>query len=242
MSNPSDQSWMARLLSMGLRSDQMSSALNQPGSMQQEAYVRHLLKETRQKRVDLETPLSEITFIVLDTETTGFQVNEDEIFAFSAAKIKSGKLMATYSTLLQPNQKLPPLISDLTGIRQEDVDHAPYMADVIHTMLDFLTSGVIVGYHITHDLTFLNTYLKQTNQKKLPHQSFELRQIMEHTYQSPFPMLDDALLFLDIQCTERHSADGDVKAMTQVWEKLYQRFHALHVSTLYDLYALVGSN
>lgn len=235
-----DRSWMSRFLSMGLRPDQMHGA-NRSGSLQQEAFVRQLLKDSKNKRHQLETPLDTITFIILDTETTGFSQHDDEIFAISATKMKAGNRIDSFSTLINPQKKVPQTIQELTGIKQSDVEDAPLLNEVMSTLLHFLTNGVLVGYHITHDLTFLNAFLKRTNQPKLPHQSFELRQIMEKTYRRSFPTLDDALAFHTIPCLHRHTADGDVKAMALLWETLFYEFKKDQLVTLYDLYVRVGS-
>ncbi|WEG11796.1 exonuclease domain-containing protein [Pullulanibacillus sp. KACC 23026] len=239
MSDAQDRSWITRFLSIGLRPDQLFGTVRS-GSLQQEAYVRQLLKETHQKRLALETPLQNVTFILLDTETTGFNADSDDIFAFSATKTKMGKPYESYSTLIKPSQPIPDAIQALTGINQEDVRFAPSMEDILPKLLQFLTDGIILGYHIAFDLTFLNAYLKANNQRRLPHQSFELRQLIEKLYQQSFPTLDDALAFFNIPCEKRHTAEGDVKAMADLWSKLYDRFQELHLATLYDLYALVG--
>ncbi len=240
MSPNNERSWINRLLSMGIRHDQMSSVLGQSGSLQQEAYVRQILKETKQKRLDFQTPLDAITFIILDTETTGFNAEEDAIFSFSATQVKAGAELSTLSTLINPERSIPKVVVELTQVDEVAVNQAPVMDDMIHRVLDFLANGILVGYHITHDLNFLNAYLRKSNLKKLPHQSFELRQLMERLYHKPFPTLDDALNFLDIPSIERHSADGDVRVMCMIWDILYDKFKAQNLVTLYDLYNLVG--
>ena len=82
MSEGNERHWISRLLALGLRPSQVSTNFNQAGTFQQEAYIRQLLKDSHQKRLDLGTPLKEITFIILDTETTGFDVENDAIFSF----------------------------------------------------------------------------------------------------------------------------------------------------------------
>jgi DNA polymerase III subunit epsilon len=240
MSEVNNRNWITRLLNLGLRPNQISSAYGQTGTFQQEAYIRQLLKDTHQRRLDLGTPIKDITFIILDTETTGFEVEKDAIFSLSATKTKAGKPTASYSTLIHPDCLIPEPISRLTGISSEDVEHAPYLSEVIQTILNFLADGVLLGYHITHDLSFLNHYLLNQNYRKLPHQSFELRQLMERVYDQHFLTLDDALNFLTIPCNNRHTADGDVQAMVHLWACLLEKLEDLKLTTLYDLYAFLA--
>lgn len=240
MSEDNARNWITRLLTLGVRPNQISSTYNQKGTFQQEAYIRQLLKDTHQKRQDLGTSLKEINFIILDTETTGFEVEKDAIFSLSATKTKAGKPTASYSTLIHPNRSIPEPISKLTGISPEDVEHAPHLSDVIQTILNFLADGVLLGYHITHDLSFLNYYLLNNNYRKLPHQSFELRQLMEQVYHKHFPTLDVAMTFLNIPCNNRHSAEGDVRAMSHLWTCLLKEFEELKITTLYDLFSFIS--
>ena len=240
MSEGNERHWISRLLALGLRPSQVSTNFNQAGTFQQEAYIRQLLKDSHQKRLDLGTPLKEITFIILDTETTGFDVENDAIFSFSATKIKEEQPADSFSTLIHPARSIPEPISMLTRIFSEDVETAPLLGDVIQPILNFLQGGVLLGYHIAHDLRFINHYLLNHNYHKLPHPSFELRQLMERVFRRSFLTLDEALSFLGIFCDNRHTAEGDVQAMVQLWTYLYNKLKDLKLTTLYDIYALLA--
>ena len=65
---------------------------------------------------DLGTPLQQVTFCVLDLETTGGRRGEDMITEIGAVKISGGQVLGSYQTLINPGRPIPVGISYLTGI------------------------------------------------------------------------------------------------------------------------------
>jgi DNA polymerase III subunit epsilon len=49
-----------------------------------------------------------------------------------------------------------------------------------------------------------------------------------------FPTLDEALIHYFIRCEKRHTADGDVRAMTELWGYLLKELKNNEIGTLYD--------
>ena len=65
---------------------------------------------------DLGTPLSEVTFVVLDLETTGGSPHDCAITEVGAVKLRGGECLGRFETLVNPGVPIPPLITVLTGI------------------------------------------------------------------------------------------------------------------------------
>ena len=74
---------------------------------------------------DLGTPLHEVTFCVLDFETTGGRRDTDMITEVGAVKYRYGKQLGTFQTLIDPGTTIPPQITVLTGITSAMVYRAP---------------------------------------------------------------------------------------------------------------------
>lgn len=64
-------------------------------------------------------------FVVLDLETTGLSVKEDQILEIGAVKVQGGEVTASYETFVNPGRKVPERITELTGIRDEMIANAP---------------------------------------------------------------------------------------------------------------------
>ena len=74
---------------------------------------------------DLGTPLSEVTFVVLDLETTGGSPNDCAITEVGAVKYRGGELLGRFETLVNPGVAIPPFITVLTGITEAMLLPAP---------------------------------------------------------------------------------------------------------------------
>lgn len=105
-------------------------------------------------------PLSDVTFCVLDIETTGGSA-QCAITEIGAVKLRGGELLNSFQTLLNPGVPIPPTITVLTGITEAMVAPAPYVGDVLETFLDFVGDAVIVGHNVRFDLRFLNAALRE---------------------------------------------------------------------------------
>jgi DNA polymerase III subunit epsilon len=237
--------WVSRMLSLGLPKEQLSVlSENKSRAFNQEAWIRSMLKETQRKRVNLDIPLEDVHFFVIDTETTGFYPQlGDEIIAMAAAKTINGTIQDFYFSLIKPNGGIPNQITKLTGITNKDVESAPSLASEITKLLAFLGNGVIIGYHISHDMIFINHFLWTQYRTKLTHRYLEMRAIVELLHgKGTFPTLDEALVYYSIQCEKRHTADGDVRAMTELWGYLLKELKNNSIETLYDLYNALSLN
>ncbi len=57
---------------------------------------------------ELDTPLSETTFVVVDLETTGGSADQDSITEIGAVKIRGGEVLGEMATLVDPGRSIPP--------------------------------------------------------------------------------------------------------------------------------------
>ncbi|WP_043964290.1 exonuclease domain-containing protein [Anoxybacillus thermarum] len=230
--------WINRVLSLGLRYDQATAV---GPAFQQEAWIRKMMKEAKKHTYSLETPLSDVTFILLDTETTGFSPQGgDEIFSLAALKTKKGEAFDLYCSHFRPKRPIPEHVVALTGITNDDVVCAPSLEEEIHHILSFLNGSILIGYHIQHDVAFLNEFLSRNYRIVLQQTAIEMRRIMECIYHHSFPTLDDALLFYHLSTVDRHTAKGDVMSLFEIWKRVFADLQRLKIDTLHDLYALLS--
>jgi DNA polymerase-3 subunit epsilon len=103
---------------------------------------------------DLGTHLSQVTFCVVDLETTG-GAETDSITEFGAVKVRGGVVQGEFQTLVNPRTHIPPLIAVLTGITNSMVADAPVLAAVLPSFLSFAENTVIVAHNAPFDVGFL---------------------------------------------------------------------------------------
>src|SRR5215471_3276168 len=116
---------------------------------------------------DLGTPLSQVTFVVVDLETTGGSARTDAITEIGALKLRGGELLGTFETLVNPGVPIPPTITILTGITEAMVMPAPCIDEVLPAFLEFAGDAVIVGHNIRFDCAFLDAALVATGRDRL---------------------------------------------------------------------------
>src|SRR5690349_23365038 len=102
---------------------------------------------------ELGTHLSQVTFCVVDLETTG-GAEEDTITEFGAVKVRGGEVLGEFQTLVNPRTAIPPLIAVLTGITNQMVAAAPTLAQVLPAFLAFAGQSVIVAHNAAFDTGF----------------------------------------------------------------------------------------
>ncbi len=102
------------------------------------------------------------TIVVFDIETTGLDVNSDEIIELGALKIERGNIMEKFSTFVKPSVEISAKISNLTGITNEMVEDAPMVEDVLKDFYDFTRGCVLCGHNIIKfDLPFIKRVGKE---------------------------------------------------------------------------------
>ncbi len=178
--------------------------------------------------------LQKSDFVVVDLETTGAKAPPCRITEVGAYRIREGKIVDEFETLINPQTEIPPFIIALTGITNSMVKDAPVFSDIVHDWLDFVSDSIIVAHNTAFDIRFLNheiglVYpgLRMANphlctvklsRKLLPDlENHKLHTVAEH---------------FSISINNRHRAAGDAQATARVF--LYLLEH-LQERGIYDL-------
>lgn len=110
---------------------------------------------------ELGVPLADVTFCVLDLETTGGNRNDDMITEIGAIKVRGGECVGTFQTLVNPGRAIPPQITVLTGLTDALVARAPRIESVLPSLLDFIGDSVFVAHNAGFDLGFVRAALER---------------------------------------------------------------------------------
>ncbi|HEX8282269.1 MAG TPA: exonuclease domain-containing protein [Pyrinomonadaceae bacterium] len=100
--------------------------------------------------------LSETDFVVFDIETTGPKMPPSRVMEIGAARVRDGRIVDEFQTLVNPLMPIPPFIVGLTGIRDEMVSGAPTFEEVAADWLDFADTSVLVAHNAIFDVRFIN--------------------------------------------------------------------------------------
>lgn len=189
---------------------------------------------------DLGPALSDVTFCVLDLETTGGSPHDCAITEVGAVKVCGGEPRGTFQTLVDPGCVIPPQITVLTGITQSMVTRAPRIAEVLPSLLEFVGDAVIVGHNVRFDLAFLNAALIRHDRPALANPSVDTCSLARRLLRDDVPncKLDTLATRLRLDHRPSHRALDDALATTDLLHVLIERASGLGVTGLDDLLAL----
>lgn len=98
---------------------------------------------------------AEHTYVCVDLETTGLDPKRDRIIEIGAVKVRNGVKEGEFSALIHPGRELKKEITELTGIRTEDLVDAPGIEEVLPDFLLFSEDLPILGHAVLFDFSFL---------------------------------------------------------------------------------------
>ncbi len=110
---------------------------------------------TQTSFADLGTPLSDVTFVVVDLETTGGAPADAGITEIGAVKVRGGERIGEFQSLVNPGSPIPAFVASLTGITDALVAGAPRLPTVLPAFLEFLGDAVLVAHNAPYDVGFL---------------------------------------------------------------------------------------
>ncbi|WP_098463838.1 DEDD exonuclease domain-containing protein [Isoptericola jiangsuensis] len=106
---------------------------------------------------DLGTPLRDVTFVVVDLETTGSRADDSGITEIGAVKVRGGEVLGEFQSLVNPGRPVPAFVARLTGITSAMVATAPGIELVLPSFLEFARDTVLVAHNAPFDVGFLRS-------------------------------------------------------------------------------------
>ncbi|MGZ4596498.1 MAG: DEDD exonuclease domain-containing protein [Actinomycetes bacterium] len=190
---------------------------------------------------ELGTPLHEITFVVVDLETTGGSPAAAEITEIGAVKVRGGQVLGEFQTLVDPGVPIPPFISVLTGISDMTVAGAPRLASALPAFLEFAgsTQGtVLVAHNAPFDMAFLKAGCAATDRDWPGHQVLDTARLARQVVtrdEAPNCKLSSLARLFRASTTPDHRALSDARATVDVLHGLLERLGNLGVRSLDEL-------
>ncbi len=187
---------------------------------------------------DLGTPLSSVTFVVVDLETTGGSPVECGITEIGAVKVRGGELVGEFQTLVNPGGPIPAFISVLTGITDAMVAGAPRIEAALPAFLEFATGSVLVAHNAGFDISFLKAAARRTGHEWPGYavlDTVHLARQLVHRDEVPNHRLASLARLFRATTTPDHRALHDARATVDVLHGLLERVGSLGVHSLEEL-------
>lgn len=184
-------------------------------------------------------------FVVLDTETTGFDYTNDRILCIGAIVLENSIINLENSFEHYIDQEHFDKSSvQIHGIIRSDVlDHKSEL-EVLKLFLDFLGDAVIIAHHTKFDVTMINTALERNGFPKLTNPSLDTAVLYKKTLiksnllqHKDHYTLDDLADKFDISKKDRHTAMGDAYITAIAFLKILKKLKSKHKQMmLYHLF------
>jgi DNA polymerase-3 subunit epsilon len=187
---------------------------------------------------ELGTPLHEVTFVVLDLETTGGSPATCGITEIGAVKVRGGERLGEFQTLVDPGVPIPPFISVLTGISDAMVAGAPRLGAALPAFLEFAHDAVLVAHNAPFDIGFLKAACAATGRDWPDHRVLDTarlaRQVVTRDEAPNCKLASLARLFRSGTVPD-HRALTDARATVDVLHGMLERLGNLGVRSLEEL-------
>lgn len=191
-------------------------------------------------------PLMDNTYVVFDTETTGFNAGgADQMIEIGAVKIKDGNIIDRFDELIDPGRHIPDKITELTCITDEMVKGKDNEETVTKKFLEWAGDLPMVAHNAKFDISFIEMAMKKYNLGTFTNtviDTLELSRTLDQGYarhglsalvkRYNVPWEEDA----------HHRADYDAEGTALVYHKMMKKLEAQKFEKISDLDKLISKD
>jgi DNA polymerase-3 subunit epsilon len=159
-------------------------------------------------------------YAIIDIETTGLRAGAEKITEIAIILHNGKQIIEEFSSLVNPERKIPYFITSLTGINDKMVSDAPKFYEIARNIIELTENTTIVGHNVNFDYSFLKAEFKSLGydyQRKTLDTIRLSRKLIPGQASYSLGKLCSAL---GITHTDRHRAAGDALATTRLFEMI----------------------
>jgi DNA polymerase-3 subunit epsilon len=159
-----------------------------------------------------------VRFVVLDTETTGFDAKRDRIITIGALAVVDGEILLEDSFEVMLPIAYNNSSVTVHGITRDEALGGMREDQALGEFVEYLKDGVIVGHHIGHDIEALSCALDRQFGFRLRNEWIDTMDLTLRLERAgafggkPLPQgytLDSLCEMFDVPAHDRHTAGGD---------------------------------
>ncbi len=176
--------------------------------------------ENRRFRFMFEPP-PDNEWVALDCETTGLNVNTDEIISIAAVRIAGNRVMTSerLELLVRPERRVSAASVRIHQLREQDVARGMAPEEAMTRLMHFIGSRPLVGYYLEFDLAMIDRALapilgmdmglpQPRNEVSAMYYDYKYRQLPRHLRDNPVIDLRFVTLMNDLELPQRHAHDA----------------------------------
>ncbi|WP_281235507.1 3'-5' exonuclease [Flavobacterium gelatinilyticum] len=196
---------------------------------------------------DKNVTIEETRFVVLDTETTGFDYDNDRILCIGALVLQNGTISVQESFEVYLEQDhYDKSTAQIHGILKAFIIQRPTELEALQQFLEFLGDSIIIAHHTIFDVTMINKALERNGLPQLTNKTLDTAYLYKKTLikshlfeRKDHYTLDDLADKFDISKKDRHTALGDAYitaiAFLKIVKKLKEK-KAVNLNQLFKVF------
>ena len=190
--------------------------------------------------------LMDSTYVVFDTETTGFNAGgKDQMIEIGAVKIKDGTIIDRFDELIDPKRHIPDKITELTCITDDMVKGKDDEKTVTKRFLEWAGDCPMVAHNAKFDISFIEMSMKKYNLGEFKNtviDTLELSRIIDQGYARH--SLSALVKRYNIPFDEEahHRADYDAEGTALVFHKMIEKMSMQNIKKISDIANLISKD
>ncbi|MDI6050355.1 3'-5' exonuclease [Flavobacterium sp. XS2P24] len=201
-------------------------------------------KSEKSSDEELSNDIDAVRFVVLDTETTGFDYTTDRILCIGAIVLQNNTIPINGSFEVYIQQEhYDQATAKIHGILKEFVIDRPTELEALQQFLDFLGDSIIIAHHTIFDITMINKALERNGLPELKNKTLDTAVLYKKTLlvsnlleRKESYSLDELADKFDISKKDRHTAMGDAYITAIAFLKILNKLRERKEITLRQLF------
>ena len=161
-------------------------------------------------------------YSIIDIEATGGNSKIGRITELAIYQFDGEKIVDEFSSLVNPQMKIPPFVQKLTGISNEMAAKAPLFADIAEQVYEITKNSCFVAHNVTFDYSFFQMEFKSLGIEYKRERLCTLQLSESLLPEAPAYGLGKLCKSLGIPLEDRHRAQGDALATVQLFQHLLE--------------------
>ncbi|NPA51404.1 MAG: 3'-5' exonuclease [Aquificae bacterium] len=184
--------------------------------------------------------IDEVSFCIIDLETTSLSPETGEIIEIAAIKYEGSIITEKFNTLIKPSTHyIPENITKLTGITTAMIIDQPKIEEIFDQFIDFVNDTVLVAHNAKFDLAFLNHVSNQLYGKNIKLPVVCTCNLARRLFpETKSKSLSNLAYHFNIPFKQRHRAMSDALVTLEIFKKMLELFQDFNVTKMADIIKL----
>ncbi len=174
-------------------------------------------------------------FVVFDIETTGFNPAKNKIIEIGAVKIVNGEIVDRFSEFVNPEVPIPYRITELTSIRDDMVEDAPTIEEILPRFMEFCKGSVLVAHNADFDTSYIRLNCARLG-LEYDYTHIDTMEVARYLHPKMAKFNLDAVCKAEnLVNNHHHRAVDDAEVTAQIFEKFIVKLEAENIHNLTEL-------